>query len=359
MGPPDPIVLCFPGAICAAGTNLPEIASATNAGLRRLGSDTRLSMKADGAPVPIGRVQTIDNIEPVFQRMMHLAHAAMHQSVSARASALGLAPEVSLASVPILLSVPPARPGLTEEAVDWLLSALLESVEPFDRQHSGAVRIGHDGFMAALQAACGLLKSGEVTSCLIGAVDSGVDRDYIHWLEQTGRLRSRQQPHGLAPGEAAAFCFVARQSTLSAHGSALIELGPVGRYQESNPWYLGQATMGDGLTNAVRHAIGGHPIDACYADLNGESWRSAEWDYAYLRNGKHFAHPLDIRHPSEAWGDIGAASGALLMLMAAWDLQEGMLGHHTALVCASSDTQPSRAACRLQLARTTAQGTAA
>jgi len=359
MAPLDPIVLCFPGAICAAGTNLPEIASATNAGLRRLGSDTRLAMKSDGASVPIGRVQAIDNIEPALHRMMQLAHAAMGQSVSARASALGLPLTASLASVPILLSVPPARPGLTEEAVDWLLSALLEGVEDFDRQRSGAVRIGHDGFMAVLQAACALLERGEATCCLLGAVDSAVDRGYIHWLEQTGRLRSRQQPNGLAPGEAAAFCFVARKSTLSAPDSALVEFGPVGRYQESNPWYLGQATIGDGLTNAVRHAIGGRTIDACYADLNGESWRSAEWDYAYLRNGKHFAHPLDIRHPSEAWGDIGAASGAMLTLMAAWDLQEGMLGHQSALVCASSDTQPSRAACRLQLTRITAQGSVA
>lgn len=351
MASPDPFVLCFPGAICTAGTNLPEIASATNAGMRRLSADIRITMQSDGSPVPVGRVQSIDDIEPVLQRMMHLAGTAMHQAVSGRANALGLSPEKSLASVPILLSVPPARPGLTDEAVDWLLAALLDGLEPFDKPHSGAVRIGHDGFMAIVQGACALLESGVSTFCLLGAVDSGIDREYVHWLERTSRLRSRKQPHGLAPGEAAAFCFVARQSTLSEFGSALIEFGPVGRYQESNPWYLDRATTGDGLTHALRHAIAGHSIDACYADLNGENWRSAEWDYAYLRNGGRFAHPLDIRHPAEAWGDVGAASGALLTLMAAWDLQEDMLGHHTALVCASSDTQPSRAACRLQLTR--------
>lgn len=349
MARPDPAVLCFPGAVCSVGTNLAEIASATNAGIRRLASDKRLCFKASGVPVPLGRVEPIDQVASSVERMFHLARHAMQQSVEARAASLGLPPDNSLESIPILLSVPAARPSLPDEAIDGLVASLLGAAGPFDKTHSGAVRVGHDGFAAVLGVALNLLDQGTVSCCLVGAVDSGIDSAYVHWLEDTGRLRSRQQPHGVAPGEAAGFFFLTNQSELGDLGAGEIEVVSVARNQEPNPWYLGKATMGEGLTFAVRQAIAGESVDVCYADLNGESWRSAEWDFAYLRNGKHFAHPLDIRHPSEAWGDIGAASGALLTLLAAWDLSEGMLDHRSALVCTSSDTQPSRAACRITL----------
>jgi hypothetical protein len=48
----EPIVLCCPSVVCAAGNTLAEVASATNAGLRWLSTDPRLCLRADGTPVP-------------------------------------------------------------------------------------------------------------------------------------------------------------------------------------------------------------------------------------------------------------------------------------------------------------------
>lgn len=338
------LCLSCPGAICSVGTSLAEIASATNAGLRRLTVDERLSLQRDGWPVAAGRVAGIDAIDGVVDRMIELGRHALSQCLATR-------PEVDddLPPLPILLAVPGPRPGLDDEMSDWLVSNILADAGSFDRERSGAVRAGHDGFLALIEAAGHLLRNAAVHACVIGAVDSGIDRAYVAWLEELRRLHGRGQPHGMAPGEAAAFCILQRVDRAQAEQQGRVAIGTPARTQEPRPWYLNQATMGEGLTFALRHALADRGVDACYSDLNGEHWRATEWDYAYLRNGQLFGHPLDLRHPAQAWGDVGTASGALLTLLATWDLHQGRCGHRSALICTSSDTQPTRAAMRLDL----------
>jgi 3-oxoacyl-[acyl-carrier-protein] synthase I len=295
------------------------------------------------------RVEAVDDITAPVERLIQLADLALEPGVMAWAMARGLDPAAALDGMPVLLSLPAERPGLPAAALDWIGSALLDDLGPFDRTRSGAVRIGHDGFAALLEVAAGLVATGDVPAVLVGALDSSVDPGCVAWLEDAGRLRSPGRANGMAPGEGAAFCVVTRPSALVDADVPFIGLSSMARAQEPHPWYCGRPTIGEGLSAAVRQALKAGPVDVCYADLNGEIWRSAEWDFAYLRNGKHFAHPLDIRHPAECWGDTGAASGALLLLLAAWDLWQGRSLHRAALVCTSSATQPSRAAIRLQL----------
>lgn len=90
-------------------------------------------------------------------------------------------------------------------------------------------------------------------------------------------------------------------------------------------------------------------VDVCFADLNGEVWRSSEWEFAYLRNGRRFRDPLNLQHPSDNWGDLGAASAAMLTVLACAELREELRGYRSALVCASADTRPSRSALLLAL----------
>jgi 3-oxoacyl-[acyl-carrier-protein] synthase-1 len=341
----DAVVLCCPMALCAAGGTLAEVASATHSGLRPLVADARLALRADGSSIATGRVAAVDDITAPVERLIQLARLAIEPCASAwRGNING-----TDGALPALLAGPAERPGLDSSALDWIVANALNGIPDIDQQRSGALRSRHDGFATIVQVAAERVSAGEDAAILVGAFDSAIDPTCAAWLEESGRLRSRHQPHGLAPGEGAGCCIVTRASWAAALGLRCIVLSACVRAEEPKPWYLDRPTLGEGLTTALRHALNAGPVDVCYADLTGESWRSAEWDFAYLRNGRQFADPIDLRHPAESWGDTGAASGALLAMLAAWDLWQGRSLHRAALVATSADTQPGRAALRLAL----------
>ncbi len=136
-------------------------------------------------------------------------------------------------------------------------------------------------------------------------------------------------------------------------GRPLAQVVASGRASEPSPWYMGEATQGQGLTDALRgvldpHGDGGYAASVTYADLNGESWRVDEWGYAYLRNAQNIEDPLDIRHPADCWGDVGAATGSLLAALCAHELAHPQNSAQTALVWAACDTRPLRSACLIR-----------
>jgi 3-oxoacyl-[acyl-carrier-protein] synthase-1 len=116
---------------------------------------------------------------------------------------------------------------------------------------------------------------------------------------------------------------------------------------EPNPWYTGRPCLGEGLTQAIREAFASESLRAgvTWCDLNGEHWRADEWSFAYLRTVERHGEPLRIRHPADALGELGAAAGPMLVLLAALDLTHPRSALESALVFAASDTRPHRAAC--------------
>src|SRR5262249_57656869 len=138
------------------------------------------------------------------------------------------------------------------------------------------------------------------------------------------------------------------------HGlPALADVAAVGRGLEPRPWYRRTATQAAGLTQAFWQALDAREAEGegaafTYGDLNGEPWRADEWAFAYLRTGKRHGEPLDLRHPADCWGDVGAASGPLLVGLAVRELRRGRPGKDTALVWTASDIRPNRAACLLR-----------
>ena len=101
---------------------------------------------------------------------------------------------------------------------------------------------------------------------------------------------------------------------------------------------------GQGLTSALQKALTvstplPKPADWTICDLNGESFRSKEWVYAYLRTGRKHRDPLEIWHPADCYGDVGAASGTVLagIAIAAW--QRNYARGQQALVWTSSDDE--------------------
>jgi 3-oxoacyl-[acyl-carrier-protein] synthase-1 len=345
----EPLQVIGMGARAPLGLEPRAIAAAVRAGLTRFRESPWLRRKADGEPIVASAVAAFDPALGVRDRMRELAVPAAR---------LALAPLVASGlwragtPLPVLLSVPPVRPGLAAGEGAALAREIMLAlpIEP-DRAASGIFDGGQDGGLAALAGAAALLARDEADACLVGGVDSLVDLPLLHWLEGLGRLKGERAPSGLVPGEGAAFLLVCgerfrRMLQLPSLGAVTPPAGAV----EPNPWYEARPCLGEGLTEALRAALeSGLPAraraDTTWCDLNGEPWRADEWSFAYLRTSDRHGEPLRLRHPADALGDLGAATGTMLVLLAALDLAHPRTVAQSALVFVASDTRPQRAAC--------------
>jgi 3-oxoacyl-[acyl-carrier-protein] synthase I len=296
----------------------------------------------------IARLDCLDDHMSTAQRIVTLGQAALKEAVKTCEASLDSTREMQ-PLVPILLALPSRRINLAPDDTRAIAKEICGAYDGVDRAASRVVDTGHVGFLSALAIAIRLISTQQHETCIVGAADSLVDLEYLHWLENSQRLKAPDVPHGFTAGEGAAFAVVRKVDAVAVAAQPLVRIHSVGFDAEPDLWFEGKATQGQGLTSAIAQAISERQsIDCCYGDLNGETWRSAEWDFAFLRNGRQFRSPLDIRHPAEVWGDTGAASAALNCLLAYRDLLDDLDGHRQALVFASADVQPWRAAVLLE-----------
>src|SRR5262249_2187029 len=80
-------------------------------------------------------------------------------------------------------------------------------------------RDGHAAGLLALAAARGPRRRGEIDACVMGCVDSLVERPTLSWLDGARRLKADDRPAGFVPGEAAAFAVVELAERALARGA--------------------------------------------------------------------------------------------------------------------------------------------
>ena len=71
----------------------------------------------------------------------------------------------------------------------------------------------HAGIIKVIEDACDALRSGELDSCIVGAIDSKVEPGYLEAAADLLMLRTENYPAGFLPGEAAAFMLLQRMDT--------------------------------------------------------------------------------------------------------------------------------------------------
>lgn len=342
------------GARTSNGLTPQSVVASTRAGTRR---HTLLRHQRDAATGEAVRASAVAGLPltmPLVERLRHLAVAAARQALHPwHAISASLLPDQR--SMGLLLATCQERPGFTSQAQDELLTDVASGlgVTP-NPARMGVLPGGHEAGLAALLEAAAWIDAGEIDAVLVGGVDCSIDPEGIDLLSAMRRLRSAAAPDGVLPGEAAGFVLLCGPRVLSRGKlTSLADVASGARAHEPRPWYVPDPGHGEGLTAALwgaLHPAGKGPPRAAavtYADLTGEHWRAEEWMYAYTRTGKLHGHPLRVEHPGDRWGDVGAAFGPLLVAHAALDLHDRDNPHDSALVWASSDRSPLRAACLL------------
>lgn len=246
----------------------------------------------------------------------------------------------------ILIGLPRQRVGLP---ADLDLEIVRGFQERFPEACVEVVQCDHSGGMMAIEEGWRRIGNGAASLCLVGGVDSYLEPEALEWLDAEDQLHSQTNSWGFIPGEGAGFCLLCSERT--AHQYSLPVLGEIlaaATAKETNLIKTESVCLGEGLTDALRKAATGLPpgsrIDNTICDLNGEPYRGNEWGYTLVRVGEHFVDPTDFMTPADCWGDVGAASGPLFVVLAVVSGLKGYAnGSHT-LIFTSAETGERSAA---------------
>jgi 3-oxoacyl-[acyl-carrier-protein] synthase I len=342
------VVIVSTGLMCSVGLSTKEVAAASRAKTMRFEDspvfDHRFKPVAaalvpdDALPPLRDEVVAIPNLPSRVLRMLRLATMPLRECAAplngARAALFLALPETATT-----VDLDPGR------FAAWLA---LQAPDVWDATRAVANRHGRAGGLFALGDAVEAIASGRAQFAIAGGVDTYLDLFVLGTLNSEGRVKSETTLDGFIPGEGAAFVLLTSSATAVARGlPTLGRVSSVARGHESGHLYSDQPYRGEGLAATIRSLLAtvgsATPIEEVYSAMNGESHWGKEWGVAFLRNRAGFAEGHTMTHPADSYGDIGAASGPMMVALAALGMHAGR-SRGPALVYASSDRGP-RAAC--------------
>lgn len=327
------------GAVTAAGDDIESSAAALRAGLaqlRLIESHELSGEDPEWDPPDVLRGSVVPGLSrgaAGIGRMEELARKAL-ASLVARTKMT----RAELSSAPLWL----ALPSPADVPASW-------DIESFGPRFTAATGIaptivawicaGHVATALAVQRAFSRLAPNKITRGIILAVDSHFDHERIRLLDARRQLKSQRARDGFIPGEAAVALLLCTaddpiRARLANETSAVVT--SVGTGMEPHPRESELAATGKGLEQALATVLAVDPDPRwVLSDMNGESQRAAEWG-ALLTRVPAIAAVQALEHPAQSIGDIGAASGALLLALAREAFAKGVAPASSALVLTAS-----------------------
>lgn len=248
--------------------------------------------------------------------------------------------ELSRTGLFLALPAPLLAPEAQEEVVACFHNFAEQDLLP-------RVQLAFGGRTAALmlaEQAEGLVRSGQIARAAVGAVDSYLFPTRLAKLDDEWRLLTGRNPDGFQPGEAAAFFLLEPANEARRRGAApraTLHSCPA-RGAEPQRGALVEGAALSRLLSPLVDGCASAPLVVC--DLNGESARMREWGFALARFGRRGEGSLALEHPASVLGDVGTASGAVLVALAVEHLGAKHADRSCAVVWAGSDDGERRAA---------------
>jgi len=245
--------------------------------------------------------------------------------------------------IPFIFSLQEPHKNLTPVNTETLMTNFVDQCEfPLDIKKSHFLSSGRASGILGLELAMRYLNEQNEDYVLLGGADSHWSRSHIGLLDKDERLNVEGSTDGFVPGEAACYILLTRHPEKALNNAGnIISLSAPGTGHE--PGHLGseQPYLGEGLDQAVKQALKGYSggnITKIYNSMNGESHWAKEFGVITIRNKAHFNESMQVIHPAQNYGDLGAATGSMLIGVAAHELLKQTQQEDTHLVYASSDS---------------------
>ena len=295
----------------------------------------------DALPPLIDELDVRGKLPFRYRRILRMCQAAAEQAMA----------EYQGDPVPLFLAMPANDYALQENVPARFLHLLQQQTGlPIDVGASRMIATGRTGVIDALDLALRYLTDLDAEYVLIGGADSYQNSDLLAALDRHNRVLAPGVMDGFAPGEAAGLLLLTGnpQNALQSK-SCLPCLTAPGFGEEPGHLFSDETYTGDGLAHAFVNALAGDEvygaITTIYSSMNGERYWAKEYATAVLRNRKHIAEDYQIEHPADCYGDLGAATGAVLIDLALQAALADSRPPHCLVYCSAD--QRYRAACCL------------
>ncbi len=275
------------------------------------------------------------------------ADRLLSMAVPAAQEALFMAEEyyedLDLPNSKLFLSLSPQERPVFEEFEEEDIRAFLDLIQAERLSSVEIIREGNAGGVLALLKSIALLKRGEMKACIIGGVDSLVEYPSLAWLEEKERLKTDDRPNGLIPGEAAGFLVLELESTAEKRGAPVLgEILSGAHTKEDADIFSDKPLLAKGLSESIRNTLESaqmesNNLNGIICDLNGENYRFKEWGIVQSRVFDGSSPALDLWHPAEYIGDIGAASIVVHIAIGVAAIKNNYFNGSNLLIWASSD----------------------
>lgn len=336
--PRVPCVIVGVGARTHAGLTPLQVTLAARAGKMRSHESHMIDKR--GEPMAMCRAPWIADNVFGWDRYVALASSSLAMAAHPWLASQRLRTQTP-APIPMVLATPPrSREDYDPRVAKDLLGKLADdSGVPIDLAKSTIVPQCRGGGVAAYAQALTLLAQSEAV--IVGGVDSYFHPDVLEALDTGFRLHSLDAENGFIPGEAAAFTVLARRGSVSGMHLYGQILGASVR-AEPRPYGNEEPCHALGMTAAIKeavHAVGvtSRRVPWALTDVANERHRVDEWQLAFGRCFRVFTPDVVHDQPLLKTGDVGAASAALLLVMACVRWQIGAAVGDAVLIGTHSD----------------------
>jgi 3-oxoacyl-[acyl-carrier-protein] synthase-1 len=318
------------GMVTAVGGNANMTAAAINAGMS--GYQASEFISTTGKPITMATVpdEVFDDLNfnltrhhKFYSQHGHIIKMAILAMQDAYVNSCASSEQKS--PMPLLLAMPESRIGVEQMPAEIFIENIIDFSDlPIDPNKVHRIYSGRSAGLELLALAQRYLFEQNEEFVLMGGSDSPLDNDLLGQLEVEGRLLFEHQTDAFAPGEAASFILLTKNPEFAKKiNEQFISLYPVGLGKEPGHLTSDLPYKGEGLDLAFKSALVSHQqndISTIYSSMNGENFWAKEFGVAQLRNKKSFTEQVNINHPADCIGDVGAAMGTTLLGLSAMNL---------------------------------------
>lgn len=326
------VVVLGVGARTATGLSALAVAMTSRAG-KSQARECRFVDRA-GEPMCLCRLACLRDDLVGSRRLLALGAPALSEAVASwgevqRARTQAVPPLPAVVAVPEAMSARDARGFLEKLARDAGVSIALDRSE--------VIAGGRAGGAVAVARACERIARGTDDAMVVGGIDSFYDAARLEELDRAMRLHGPACENGFIPGEGAAFAVLGHRK--GAGAGALAQIVGAATEREPRPYGSAEPCHGLGMTAAVKRSLvplGSGSIGWTITDVVAERHRVEEYLYVTGRLHEHMTEPVHDQ-PLLRTGDLGAASGVTLLVLACVAFQTGTAKAPAALVMVHSD----------------------
>jgi 3-oxoacyl-[acyl-carrier-protein] synthase-1 len=296
-----PLVIIKSGMVSAVGLNAPATCAAIRCGIDNIQETRFMDSKGEwimGSNVPLEKPWR------GIPKLLRLLEPAVSECLSNF-------DQPDTHKIPLLLCLSEEdRPGRLDDLNKNLVYSFQETSGLKFHDSSKVISNGCVGGAEAVNEAFTLIYGKGHPYCIVAGLDTFLTADILRAYEEQDRLLTSKNSNGFIPGE----------------GGAAVLLGPdcmgvqpkltirgVGFGKETATIDSEEPLRADGMVqafNAVFTATGLTMRDMNYriSDANGEQYKFKEGDLAVTRTLRNHKGEIDIWHPAESIGEVGAAT---------------------------------------------------